>query len=573
VLEPWVKPWIHAGRSADTAGWVVVALATALCVALVVAWYEPSAVYNDSFQLASVARNLLDGHGLSTSIVYYDSQYAAGTMPAAQTVWPPGMPAAVAALAYLGLDTDRAMFVVSLAGYAACPFLAASILRRIDTTPSSGTFLRWVAVALVPLLTAANAYVAVRAGTDGPFIAFSLLALLGYLKCSASSKKRASAMALIAAGVTGAIAFRYAGLFLLAAVAVTFLVEAWGVRSWRVVRDGVVALAVPAIFAAALLVRNVIDAGNASGGMEARAWAPAGDVLKSTAAAVFALSGLTLQSYWQRLALLVLVSFVAGSLVRGAWLAATGLMSARSTQASEVSPGIKAWIFAATYVAATFLALVLVTFQRGADTLIDRYFLPLVPFVALACAIAWIPGALSARESRFLTTRAAWPSFTVTAWAALAVASFGVGQSRDLHRRAEALRTDEARAVVMRGLEQRIGGETIAAWLAKRASVMHPLLSSSGQLVGGLTRLPVLALAPSVFSEHQWTTAEVREIVASYGVCHVLLHRLDTEGGGSTGRQFFADLRAGRVPDWLRLVHESAPIVVYGVKARGCDDN
>jgi hypothetical protein len=561
--EPWVKLRSAGNISADGVGWIAVVLAAAVAAAVVASWFHPASMFNDSFQLASVARSLLDGHGIATSIVYYDTQYAAGTMPAPQTVWPPGMPFAAAGLALLGLDLDRAMFAVSLAGYVASPFLVALVLRRAGASAT-----QWVLAALVPLLVVGNGYFAARAGTEGPFIAFSLLALLGFVMPPGRRTGRAVA---IAARATGAVAFRYAGLFLLAAVAASFAIEAFATRSRVPLRDGVVALVVPVIFASALLVRNVVDAGNASGGMEPREWADAGAVLKSTVAAAVALTGLTLQATLQRVAVLALAGFIAVSLARGAWLAARESTAVRRRAASETLPGFRAWILCASYSASTVAALVFMTFERGADTLVDRYFFPLVPFVAIACALAWVPGAISTRTGKYVSTHSPWVRAALGISAILAFVSLAIGQQRQFERYSRELKFDAARDVVTLGLARRFQGDTVAGFLEKHASFAHPVLSSSGQLVGGLTHVPVVALAPTIFSARRWTTDEVQVMVARYGVCRVLLHARDTEGGASGGRQFFADLRAGRVAQWLRLDFSSPEIVVYGVRMRGCD--
>src|SRR5262245_42527564 len=66
--------------------------------AVLLALHDETFVTTDTAQYMGVARNIVDGKGITTSIIYYEEQYRQARIPAQQTVWPPGYPALIASL-------------------------------------------------------------------------------------------------------------------------------------------------------------------------------------------------------------------------------------------------------------------------------------------------------------------------------------------------------------------------------------------------------------------------------------------------------------------------------------------
>ncbi len=104
------------------------------CIALnilaVLTWH-PSLVVNDGVQYLSTASSLLKGHGFSTSALIYMPHFQ-GVFPAAQTVWPPGYPLAVALATFPGLELPTAALILNLVSHALATTVMYLIYRRMD---------------------------------------------------------------------------------------------------------------------------------------------------------------------------------------------------------------------------------------------------------------------------------------------------------------------------------------------------------------------------------------------------------------------------------------------------------
>jgi hypothetical protein len=530
---------------------IVVLLAGLVVVAVLGATFDPIALFNDTFQQVSVAGNLLGGRGLATSTLYYDQQYATGLLPAPQTVWPPGAPLTAAALALLGVDPRWAMFVVAAAALLACPFLVARTLRLAGAT-------RWphLLLALLPLGVAGYWYFTLRGGSETPFVAGTLLALVGVAMPSGTPAERRARVFIIALGATAAVLFRYTGVFLLAALGAYFVCESFVARSRGSLLHGCAALLPPVLVFGAMLARNVAYAGNLSGGVESSEATALTELLAATASAAVSISGFSTQSLPALLALGALAAVVAASLARAAWRSARLLFASRATAQAMPSVADRVTLLCLLYCAISVAGLIAIGSGRESGALVDRYFYPLVPFVAIAGALAW-PATLRHPASWFDLRLARASGAMVVLVAALVLA----GQGRSLTLQMAAWRA----AVAANGAQAAAAATPLDAVPLVdllRRTPQRPVLSSSAQLFGGLFDLPALGLAPQIYSARSWTTDEARALVDRYGVCHVLLHARDTEGAGD-GREFFSDLRAGRIPPWLELRHSAPELSVY----------
>jgi Dolichyl-phosphate-mannose-protein mannosyltransferase len=174
----------------------------------------------DSATYASVAENLGAGRGLTT----FDGSEL--------TLFPPGLPIAVAAGRLIGLGPPDAARVVNALAMVATVVMAAALMRR--------TLARWrvqlVGVALVtiapPLLL-----VSVMFWSDMPFVALTL----GFLMALDAARRDGTHLAAAGAGVLAGVAFlfRYPGLVLVGFGMVTLALGA--LRSGSRRRTGVLA--------------------------------------------------------------------------------------------------------------------------------------------------------------------------------------------------------------------------------------------------------------------------------------------------------------------------------------------
>ena len=100
ILTPWF--------------WGVTAVSTIVAVLLaVVPSYRWS--FSDTAHYIATARQIAAGNGMTSDLVYYDEQAISGAIPAAQTVFPPGYPillVAVAKVTGLSLGTCAGLICV-----------------------------------------------------------------------------------------------------------------------------------------------------------------------------------------------------------------------------------------------------------------------------------------------------------------------------------------------------------------------------------------------------------------------------------------------------------------------------
>jgi hypothetical protein len=75
--------------------------------------------FEDTANYLSVARSVINGDGLQTDLIYYPEQASFRSLPAPQTVFPPGYSLAVAAVTQIGdLTVERSSQILCLTGYA-----------------------------------------------------------------------------------------------------------------------------------------------------------------------------------------------------------------------------------------------------------------------------------------------------------------------------------------------------------------------------------------------------------------------------------------------------------------------
>ena len=83
----------------------------------------------------SEARNILAGRGFATDIAYYDEHHRLGRFPVPQTVFPPGFPLAIAAVARAGIGLQPAAFVVCLVAFNLAVALTFASVRLASGNP------------------------------------------------------------------------------------------------------------------------------------------------------------------------------------------------------------------------------------------------------------------------------------------------------------------------------------------------------------------------------------------------------------------------------------------------------
>ena len=109
--------------------------ALGLAIAFSMLAFRPAPLSNDSFQYLSVAKNIRQGNGIATDLVYFDTERSHGRIPAPLTTFPPGYPAVIAALSGLmGGFEAAARFLSVISALPAQPVLLAFVLMAARVT-------------------------------------------------------------------------------------------------------------------------------------------------------------------------------------------------------------------------------------------------------------------------------------------------------------------------------------------------------------------------------------------------------------------------------------------------------
>lgn len=243
-------------------------------------WQTSSALtfQDDAAQTLSTAAHLYQGHGVATSVLYYDSQLDQ-SVPARQTVWPPGLPYSAAALARLtGGSLESSVVAVLLAAHLIIALALAAIvwlaLGRGQITPVLPTAVAVGWAIYTPALLNVT-----RGLAEPLFQVFAILAVLALIKAARPCETPAWQPAngsptpyrfwLLSAGiaVAGAVLSRYQAIALIGPLAVAAsLVPPPGTRLARRLFASLLAVALPGAVAVGLLTRNWLITGSLTGG-------------------------------------------------------------------------------------------------------------------------------------------------------------------------------------------------------------------------------------------------------------------------------------------------------------------
>jgi hypothetical protein len=525
------------GKRALNATTVVLALAAVGSIGL----GEIAVPSNDAAQYLSVARHLLAGEGAVTSIVYYEEHVAIGGIPVPQTVFPPGYPAAIAALSATGIPPQDAALLVGLASLFGSVALMVALSRRMGRSRAATAFVAFAWLSYVPAW-----YYLVRMNSEMPFILLTLASVYFLVR-----RSQRSALFLAGMAAAGAFCVRYAGVFFVLSVLAWLGVELLRRRDRDALLD-IAAFAPPPLLAMLWLFgRNWILVGDPKGGNAEGASASAGELLLQLYYGVSEATGFS-RTGWEehRLPELALLVFGAAALLS---LAAkrSDFTFDRAALADEARrPG---WDICCFYIGTTTLLLGYLAATTTSVHLSDRMLLPILPFGLLLAPS--VPAVARAGGRR------------ATAWTCATFVVFLLGQSAVYSERSR--RLEEASAVedVMTAAiaDARDAGRPSELWasLERRAAV----IGNQPQLLGEILRTPVVGLSQSAYTSKTWSVDDVAALVRRYGVEHVLV--FPEILGGSDGPpegHLFTDLMEGRVASWLSEIHSSRDLRVYRVE-------
>jgi hypothetical protein len=506
---------------------------------------------NDGFQYLSVARNVLDGHGLSTSIVHFDEQYFTGRIPAAQTVFPPGYPAVVAGVAWLGVPVEVAALVVSVAS----AVLLIPVLRwggaLLNVRPWA---LRWFLFLWVT--SSAASWYAGGLLSEPLFTFAASLGLVLLLRAEVGERRGEGGRwyLLLGALLLGAAFWvRYAGLFLVAGVLCYYLVKL-AIRRDRAAGTSflLAATSVPLVLAGFL--RNAALSGTAFGGNTKVVTRSVPELLSALVNSSVALlvgprsPKMASAGFWVLAAVLVVCAaglslFLLASLVKD--------RSAVFRRLREVPVPLVA-VFLGFYLCGLLYA--------GRNTVISfkdpRMLYPMGPalllLLAALCSGVRLPSAPRLARALGLLLLGA------------TAACYGVLQFRDVVlARAQPAYYER----VQRDVSEPVGtSASLGDWLAAHVPAGQPIIAGDGQACGYLLRKNTISLVTTEYSPRPWTEDRLRQTARSYNAPVLILfpHGRDTRTVAAES-PFIDDVLNGRCPPWLTLAAENGAVKVFAI--------
>jgi hypothetical protein len=526
------------------------------CVAMVIFanLFDGSFVLPDSAQYLSMAKNVMAGHGVATSLVWTEEHHRLGGMPVPQTNLPPGYPILIVLVSQLGVDPLRAAFLVSLVCFSIVPLVLYRILRAggrpaVQSVVVSGTWL------VLPIVWA-NVLACLSE------MSYTLLTLLS-LACVGQSERRPTNRNawLLLAGTLAGLSFtvRYAGIIYITSLGALFLLRAAGRRDVRSIRELVLVGGPPTAFVLALFVRNYRLAGTFAGGVLMDESNSTGAVLYSMYWALSEVFGYSKTGLLRGDPVeLFLVLFVVSAL----GCLAAGLRLTVNWRALRAAGTDTHGVLSSIYVVGSLVVVVITAKAHTAGTVDARYLLPLIPFALLLVPYGQnlIRCASPSRRQQTMAAALRWGVLAVFVAGQVSV----VGDFLDMRRTSGYRQIDRA-------LHEAFGPATLRDFLNQRITVNAPLLGNSPQLIGAVLGKPVVGLPGPWYTRTVWTEDEARRVVARYGVAYVVFFPdlFDLSQPDVANQIFFRDLKQGRVPRWLEPTYSSASVRLYQVNPPG----
>jgi hypothetical protein len=543
----------NAAAGTDRA-WIAWAILLPLLTAIsALLWLQADGarILEDTLQHIGVARNLLRGEGLSTSLLYYDVQYAPAAIPAPQTVWPPGITLAIASGLAVGLQAEAAALLLGWLGFAVAAVALVAVLARAGVTPAIAGL-----AAAVWAVSSVNWVSAAIAASELPYVACLLLATAALVPALAAGRGfRLLALAGLAAAA--AVGMRYMGVFFVVAAGCVVLVSPradWRQRIFAGTAFGVL----PAVAVAALVTRNFLATGHLSGGQFGVA-----DGLSLPAA--------VLRGWWSTVELFALPRDGAAAtpaqlvLLAVLGLAALGIARfvfvRRAAEPAESLAAQRALLAVAlAYCGLTALLHVAWATSINEGMLDSRYLEPLLPFVCIVLALA--------ANDVYRRSGNVGKRVTVACFALL-----GAGYSVPQWQHWDELWPGYGSVVnerdVARALATPFAGTTAGQWL--KSTGVGPVVSTLEHAVQFQVDHPVLGLPDSRYTATTWDEQTVHELMTRYGACVVFFipHRFPLNPRSAVNLQLFQSLAAKQPPSWLEPLLVTPDVELYGVAESG----
>ena len=521
----------------------IVSLVATVCLVLN---HDGSHLNPDTAQALSVARNVQQGNGFSTSIIYYEEHYRLGTWPAPQTVFPVGFPAMISGLATLGVPFRVAAFLISVAGFLLVPLLIATAAMRMGRKPVTSLLL-----AALWLCFPMNWGNIQESQTDILFTALTLGSFLLLQQQALTTRN------LLSAGLLAALAcsLRYAGVFWLLTVGL-MLVMQFVQRQKASARKCAVLLVIPAITTLTMFARNALLVGDIKGGNNKHFEKPFVEAAIEAYYCVSRITGLDqdrlLSGHFAELlfaagfAILMCCAAFCLRHYRGQHF--QGIKTHRITANSTV----------VLYILVSTAALILLDATTSIN-MSPRMYFPLIPFALLSIAdatgrlrAAYVDAAVVGRRMIVLAS-------------GLIVAGLLSGQVRSAADVASQTHRFGPIAMIVDQTAESLSGPAVARQLMAEAKI----LTNEPHMLAEVLERGVIGLTNIKYTSRVWSDEEVLALIRKYGVNQVVYFPdlpTEEENPFFMSLKRFDDSREIDRP-WLKPVLVSEHIQIYEVQS------
>jgi hypothetical protein len=493
---------------------------------------------------------MVKGKGISTSIIHFSEQHDTGSVPAPQTVWPPGYSSAVALLYWVGIPLELAGLWVSVV----------STLLLIPTFLWGGTLLglrpsviRWMALFLI--FNSGFSLYATSILSESLFTLLSLLALDLFLRAEvAEADGRKGVVYLFLGGI--ALGFdcwvRYAGYFFVAAVLLYYGLKFLTRRSWMAFKS--LALAGTCIpFVLSNFLRNLALSGTLQGGNSTQVTNSFAQLARkfTASAATLLVGGRVHKDLFPGMWIVILV---------GMFFAAALILISVCSRRADLFPYLRRppVLLAGAYLLFYLCALL----YAGRTTVISfgdsRLLYPIYPVVLLLLC-----GVLSTDHARSRANQS--PRFGYTLLG-VGIVCYSVLNLQDIVRSSPHCAYSHK---IRHAIAEPIGDcRSLIHWLDAHVPAHQPILAGDGQACGYFSGRETISLVSAEYSASTWSEDRIRQTAMRYGATILILF----QNGKSTltcaaESPFLTDLLHGAPPPWIVLEAQNSEIMIYRLVA------
>lgn len=517
------------------------------CASALIIWHYSSVdVFgNDAAQYVSVSDTYATTGKLATTALYYELHHNLG-MPAAQTVWPPGIPLLIGSLERLtGADSVDLIGAVNALAHLLSVVMLYSILTRIIER-------RRIAIFLTACYAfhAYSLYLAAT-GLSEPLYTLCLLSVALGLSRALEREVRIGWF-LFAACLAGvACLVRYQSLVCAGALALSVLVVCLrrGLGPLRSFSWAALAVVPFALVFGGLVLRNLEITQTITGGPAVSGGQPLVPILMELARDLLQVASGPLKPFSLGFRLLLIGAvavLVVQSLLR---IRADGW--ARDSR-SDVRLGLI--VYGITLSVGTALLIVLLALKTAVYAVELRYLIPTVPTLLIAVA-----GLLAWDDRRFASASGKWLGGAVAAsLVALTLMSLS-GWHTVLKSRHDVASLRQILDTELRD------GTSVASMLAASAGNGAPLMSNQSQQLHLALRKPTLGVPERRLSARRWNEADLHRLARRFNVNYIVLFKNRPLGGAHGSNDYVLPLAQQR-PAWTRSVLSTPDLELLEVK-------